>query len=186
MSEKRKQINYMVACVSEFAHKHDLKMKEAFQFLFEYKAIEFLKENYDIEHTLSLEDALEDMLLICEKNGGNASMTLYHGTNLEIQSIDLALCHPYKDFGKGFYTTEILEQAQRMAKRVAGIYGGMSIVNIYEVMDDFLENSELNVLDFGNIPSEKWAVFVMNNRNRFFMDYKSENCNFDCKYDMRC
>lgn len=63
-----------------------------------------------------------------------------------------------------------------MAKRVAGIYGGMPIVNVYEVMDDFLENSELNVLDFGNIPSEKWAVFVMNNRNRFFMDYKSERC----------
>lgn len=70
MSEERKQINYAVACVSEFAHKHSLTMKEAFQFLFEYKAIAFLKENYDIEHTLSLEDALDDMLIICEKNGG--------------------------------------------------------------------------------------------------------------------
>ncbi len=28
-------------------------------------------------------------------------MTLYHGTNLDIQSINLALCRPYKDFGKG-------------------------------------------------------------------------------------
>ncbi len=70
MSEERKQINYVVACVSEFARKHNLEMKEAFQFLFEYKAIEFLKENYDIEHTLSFEDALEDLLMICEKNGG--------------------------------------------------------------------------------------------------------------------
>ncbi|MDE5801770.1 MAG: DUF3990 domain-containing protein [Lachnospiraceae bacterium] len=26
-------------------------------------------------------------------------MILYHGTNLDIQSIDLALCRPYKDFG---------------------------------------------------------------------------------------
>lgn len=48
-----------------------------------------------------------------------------------------------------------------MAKRVAKIYGGMSIVNVYEVVDDFMENSELNILEFGNIPSEKWAVFVM-------------------------
>ncbi|MCM1416489.1 MAG: DUF3791 domain-containing protein [bacterium] len=70
MSEQRKQINYTVACISEFASKHNLKVKEAFRFLFEHKAIEFLKENYDIEHTLSLEDALEDMLAICEKNGG--------------------------------------------------------------------------------------------------------------------
>lgn len=70
MSEKRKQINYAVICVSEFAHKHNLTLKEAFQFLFEHKAIEFLKENYDVEHTLSLEDALNDMLMICNKNGG--------------------------------------------------------------------------------------------------------------------
>lgn len=70
MSEERKQINYVVTCVSEFAHKHNFTMKEAFQFLFDYKAIAFLKENYDIEHTLSLEDALDDMLMICERNGG--------------------------------------------------------------------------------------------------------------------
>lgn len=70
MSEERKQINYAVACVSEFARKHNLTMKEAFRFLFEYKAITFLKENYDIEHTLSLDDALDDMLMICERNGG--------------------------------------------------------------------------------------------------------------------
>lgn len=70
MSEERKQINYTVACVSEFARKHNLSVKDAFCFLFQYKAIEFLKENYDIEHTLSLDDALDDMLLICERNGG--------------------------------------------------------------------------------------------------------------------
>lgn len=70
MCEERKQINYTVVCVNEFARKHNLKMKEAFQFLFQHKAIEFLKENYDIEHTLSLDDALDDMLAVCRKNGG--------------------------------------------------------------------------------------------------------------------
>lgn len=70
MSEERKQINYAVACVSEFARKHGLNAKDAFCFLFRYKAIEFLKENYDIEHTLSLDDALDDMLTVCERNGG--------------------------------------------------------------------------------------------------------------------
>lgn len=70
MCEESKKINYTVVCVNEFAHAHNLTVKEAFQFLFKYKAIEFLKENYDIEHTLSLEDALSDMLMICKKNGG--------------------------------------------------------------------------------------------------------------------
>ncbi|MCM1385769.1 MAG: DUF3791 domain-containing protein [Bacillus sp. (in: Bacteria)] len=70
MSEERKQINYTVACVHEFAREHNMPVKEACQFLFEYKAIEFLKEHYDIEHTLSMDDALSDMLEICKKNGG--------------------------------------------------------------------------------------------------------------------
>ena len=70
MSEQRKQINYAVACVNEFARKYSLSAKSAFDYLFQYKAIEFLKENYEIEHTLSFEDAVEDMFLICQKNGG--------------------------------------------------------------------------------------------------------------------
>ena len=70
MSELRKRINYTVACVSEFANKHDLTQKAAFQFLYDYKAIDFLKECYDIEHTLSFDDAIEDMERIYANNGG--------------------------------------------------------------------------------------------------------------------
>lgn len=56
---------------------------------------------------------------------------------MEIQSIDLASCRSYKDFGRGFYTTDILQQAQKMAKRVARIYGGNPIVNMYEIADNY-------------------------------------------------
>lgn len=111
-------------------------------------------------------------------------MMLYHGTNIDIQSIDLASCRPYKDFGKGFYTTDMLEQAQKMAKRVARIYGGSPIVNMYEIADRYMENSRLSKLDFGKIPSERWAVFVMNNRSKIFTDFGSPDCNFDNKYDI--
>lgn len=34
-------------------------------------------------------------------------MRLYHGSNIVIDSINLAMCRPYKDFGKGFYLTDI-------------------------------------------------------------------------------
>ena len=30
-------------------------------------------------------------------------MLLYHGSNIDIKEIVLAMCRPYKDFGKGFY-----------------------------------------------------------------------------------
>ena len=40
-------------------------------------------------------------------------MRLYHGSNVVIESINLAMCRPYKDFGKGFYLTDIEEQAKQ-------------------------------------------------------------------------
>ena len=45
-------------------------------------------------------------------------MRLYHGSNIAIDNINLAMCRPYKDFGQGFYLTDIEEQAQKMAARV--------------------------------------------------------------------
>lgn len=46
-------------------------------------------------------------------------MILYHGTNIDIQSIDLEQCMPYKDFGRGFYLTDLEQQAKDMALRKA-------------------------------------------------------------------
>ena len=40
-------------------------------------------------------------------------MRLYHGSNVKIDSINLAMCRPYKDFGKGFYLTDMKEQAEK-------------------------------------------------------------------------
>ena len=48
-------------------------------------------------------------------------MRLYHGTNIFINEIDFNKCNPNKDFGQGFYLTDIKEQALLMAKRRAKI-----------------------------------------------------------------
>ena len=111
-------------------------------------------------------------------------MLLYHGSNTDIRSIDLAMCRPYKDFGRGFYLTELKDQAEKMAKRVAKIYGGNPIVNVYEITDSFFEKADLIIRKFSDTPSEEWARFVMNNRSRSFTDYSNSECNLDNKYDI--
>lgn len=111
-------------------------------------------------------------------------MRLYHGSNIVIDSINLAMCRPYKDFGQGFYLTDIEEQAEKMATRVSKIYGGFPVVNNYEIDDDFRELSDLRIKDFGAHTTEEWAKFIMNNRNRTFTDEKSLLCNRDNKYDI--
>lgn len=69
--EVRKQIYYMVVCVNEFARTKALHPRLAFQYLYGHKGIDFLKEHYEVEHTLSIEDAVEDLDIICKNNGGN-------------------------------------------------------------------------------------------------------------------
>ena len=85
-------------------------------------------------------------------------LKLFHGSNVEIDKVDLSKCMPNKDFGCGFYTTLMESQAWRMAQRRARIAGGE--------------------------PTVEWAIIVRNNRDRNFMEYDSLECNLDCKYDV--
>lgn len=111
-------------------------------------------------------------------------MILYHGSNMKIESINLAMCRPYKDFGRGFYLTDMKEQSERVAQRVARIYGGSPVLNVFEIQDGFIRIPDIVIKDFGTRTSEEWARFVMNNRNKTFGDIKDSLCNQDNKYDI--
>lgn len=69
-TETRNVLNYIVVCVSEFAAHHGLSQKEAYQYLRRHNGIRFLQAFYDVEHTLSFDEAVEDLTTICKKNGG--------------------------------------------------------------------------------------------------------------------
>jgi hypothetical protein len=105
---------------------------------------------------------------------------LFHGSNTDIAKIDLTMCKPFKDFGKGFYLTTLRDQAERMAARTARIFGGEPIISIFEFDN---KTDELSVKQFPK-PSEDWARFVINNRNRNYLNFSSSECNHDTKYDI--
>ena len=67
---QRKIIDYIVVCINEFANSKNLSQTEAFRYLYANKGIDFLEENYEIEHTLSLQEAVSDLSIICRNNGG--------------------------------------------------------------------------------------------------------------------
>ena len=46
-------------------------------------------------------------------------MILYHGSYLEVQTPDLVHSRENLDFGRGFYLTDIREQAEKWACRAA-------------------------------------------------------------------
>lgn len=91
-------------------------------------------------------------------------MILYHGTYMDIQSIDLDRCMPYKDFGKGFYLTDIEQQAMDMAVRKSRFVPKSSpYVLKYEFNENHLIDGTLQVKSFED-PTEDWAQFIIANR----------------------
>ncbi|MDR1953849.1 MAG: DUF3791 domain-containing protein [Clostridiales Family XIII bacterium] len=63
-------INYLVICINDFAERFNLNADVAYRFLVRFGGIDFLMQHYEIEHTLSLDDAIDDLETICRQNGG--------------------------------------------------------------------------------------------------------------------
>ena len=63
-------IEYVVTAISEFAKKNFLTVKEASNYLLRFKGIDFLEQCYAAEHTLSVNDWIEDVTEVCKRNGG--------------------------------------------------------------------------------------------------------------------
>lgn len=87
---------------------------------------------------------------------------IYHGSNVEVAKPRILLNGFYKDFGYGFYCTEI----EKQAKRWAITRKGDSIVNryIYE------PKNSLNILKFEKM-TDKWLDFVVACRQGINHDY---------------
>ncbi len=81
--------------------------------------------------------------------------TLYHGSNVIVEKPRIMLNGHYKDFGYGFYCTNI----ERQAKRWALTKRGKSVVNSYQ----YIENESLKTLIFSEMTVE-WLEFVVNCR----------------------
>ncbi len=64
------EIPFLTLCIRVFAERFGLNRQEAFRYLHEYKGLEFLIEFYDVEHLQSIEETIDDLIIICQKNGG--------------------------------------------------------------------------------------------------------------------
>lgn len=89
-------------------------------------------------------------------------MILYHGSNVIVQNPKVLINGFYKDFGYGFYCTNIEKQAIRWALTKNKNH----IVNIYEYQED----EKLNICKFPMM-SEEWLDFVVNCRRGIEHDF---------------
>ena len=102
-------------------------------------------------------------------------MILYHGSNVGVESIDLGRSSVGKDFGCGFYLTASREQAERMGRRKARLYGGEMVVSTFEFDEKAAREAGLNIKDFESY-SKEWADFILANRKN---DTRTQIHDFD-------
>jgi hypothetical protein len=102
-------------------------------------------------------------------------MILYHGSNMDIESIDLSRSSVGKDFGCGFYLTNSKEQAERMGLRRARLYGGEKVVSSFEFDEKAAREAGMSIKDFESY-SKEWADFILANRKN---DTRTQIHDFD-------
>lgn len=69
-------------------------------------------------------------------------MKLYHGSTVAVKNPSIRLSRANTDYGKGFYTTVDLEQAERCARirqNRAGSGKAVVSVSVYEVKNNLLQ-----------------------------------------------
>ena len=69
-NETKKIISYVALCIKNFSEEFGLSLAESYRYLENFGGLQFILRHYEIEHTLSIEDAIEDMQAICRRNGG--------------------------------------------------------------------------------------------------------------------
>ena len=87
-------------------------------------------------------------------------MIVYHGSYLEITKPDLKHSRQNVDFGRGFYTTPLYEQAEKWCGKFKR-QGKNDIISCYEFDESLYD--VLKVLKFDTY-SEEWLDFIMNCR----------------------
>jgi hypothetical protein len=89
-------------------------------------------------------------------------MILYHGGTDIIEKPEIISYSGGRDFGMGFYCTDIRSQAEKWAKRQGKIRKQTSVINMYEFdMDNAKQKSAFKIFtDY----SQEWLEMIINCR----------------------
>lgn len=71
MSKQDKNVlAFLVALVAEFAARFGVSQAVAYNYIREYHGLEYFFKHYNILHTLSFDENVDDLTLVCANHGG--------------------------------------------------------------------------------------------------------------------
>jgi len=90
-------------------------------------------------------------------------MIVYHGSYEDLKEIDLSKAKPNKDFGKGFYATNLQKQAELWAKQKGIEKQTNGVVSSFKFNESAYYDDDYKILRFDGYTKE-WFRFIVANR----------------------
>lgn len=139
--------NKMLAIeVSNLFHKHQVFEKMILQ--------------HEYLHQISFNEVMEFVNKTLNEKSGN--LVLFHGSISDFDAVDLKFSHNRRDFGIGFYTTLLEQQAKEWGYRLS-LREKQPAYYVYHFQ--FTEVETLKIKRFDTLDSE-WLEFIKENRSK--------------------
>ncbi|MCD8148437.1 MAG: DUF3990 domain-containing protein [Clostridiales bacterium] len=149
-----------VSAVEEYATQNHITVDAAYELFHRQQIFEKIILQHEYLHQVSFDEVME--FVYKEIQDKERDLILFHGTDVDFTEIQLNKSHNKRDFGTGFYTTILEEQARDWAYRLSL----RNHAKKYYVMKFlFAENVGLKIKRFDSLNKE-WLEFIKDNRSR--------------------
>jgi len=149
-----------VLAVEEYASQNHITVDAAYELFHRHQIFEKIILQHEYLHQISMDEVMEFIYKEIQDNENN--LMLYHGTDMNFKEIQLNKSHNKRDFGMGFYTTILEEQAREWAYRLSL----RTHSRVYYVMKFlFVDDGNLKIKRFDSL-SKEWLEFIKENRSR--------------------
>ena len=149
-----------IRAMEVFAKRNHISCNEAMEIFHNCRVIENIMIQHEYLHQIDFEEVMEFVDQLIGKE--SKELFLFHGTVAVFDEIDLKQSHNRRDFGIGFYTTILKQQAKEWAYRQSL---RCHVKEYYVYLYSFRENDNLNVKRFDSLNKE-WLEFIKNNRSK--------------------
>ena len=149
-----------IQAMEAYAIRNHITGEEAMDIFHKYQVFEKILLQHEYLHQVSFDEVMEYVNGVIQEK--SQKLTLYHGTTKFFETVDLSKSHNRRDFGMGFYTTILENQAKEWAYRLSL----REKTNIYYVNQySYEENYSLQIKRFDGL-TEEWLEFIKENRSK--------------------
>lgn len=155
-----------IQAIETYAVRNNMAPKEVYRIFHKHQIFEKIILQHEYLHQVSFEEVMEFVEDNLKKE--NKELILFHGTVADFDEVVLEKSHNRRDFGNGFYTTIIEQQAKEWGYRLS-LRKKENLYYVYQFV--FMESDILKVLRFDTLNKE-WLEFIKENRSKGGLQHK--------------